>query len=124
MTHIFTNLSRGQFHQHIGTTFLHKQDEKLFWQMAFGNWLIILLNFTIQSVQISSAQNVGEIEWQIVWQMLCAGYFLLGFQRLVKFTPAVNFVNILRAHFCTKIHSKPNSKQRKDFPTKNAHVKC
>jgi len=92
MTHIFTHLSRGQFHQHIGTTFLHKQDEKLFWQMAFGNGLIILLNFTIQSVQISSAQNVGEIEWQIVCQMLCAGYFLLGSQRLVKFTPAVNFM--------------------------------
>jgi len=26
--------------------------------------------------------------------------------------------------FCTKVHSKPNSKQRKDFSTKNARVKC
>jgi hypothetical protein len=27
--------------------------------------------------------------------------------------PGVNFINILPAHFCTKVCSKPNSKQRK-----------
>jgi hypothetical protein len=36
----------------------------------------------------------------------------------------VNFINILRVHFCTKASSKPNSKQRKNFRTKNTPLKC
>jgi hypothetical protein len=43
--------------------FSRKQDEELFWQMAFGDERSInLANFTIHIRQISSQQNVGEID--------------------------------------------------------------
>jgi len=35
-----------------------------------------------------------------------------------------NFINIILSVFRTKVRSKPNSKQRKDFRTKNVHLKC
>jgi len=34
----YNNFYKGRFHQHFLDTFLHKQYEKLFWQMAFGKW--------------------------------------------------------------------------------------
>jgi hypothetical protein len=71
---------RGQFHQHMPAAFSREQDEKLF-----------LANFTLHIGQISSAQNVGEIDWQIFRQTLYTGNFLLGAQRLVKLTPEATF---------------------------------
>ncbi len=61
--------------------FFHAQDEKLFLEHIFG------LHF------------VGEIEWVIFCQTLCAGNFLRGAQRLVNSAPGVNFINILLARF-------------------------
>jgi len=46
--------------------------------MAFSEWQIDLVNFTIHIGQISLAQNVGEIEQQFFCQKLCSGHFLLG----------------------------------------------
>ncbi len=61
--------------------FSSEQDEKLFWQMAFGDQRINLVNFT---------EHVGKISsWQFFHKTLCAGDFLLGAQRLVKSTPGV-----------------------------------
>jgi len=57
--------------------------------MTFGERRINLVNFTVHIGQISSAQNVGEIEWQFFSQTLCAGNILLGAQRLVKLTQGV-----------------------------------
>jgi len=56
--------------------------------MAIGKWQINLANFTIHSGQISSAQNIGEIERRIFHQK---SDFLLGTQRLVKLTPGVGW---------------------------------
>jgi len=39
--------------------------------MEFGEQQINLAIFTIHTRQISMAQNVGEIEWQIFCQTLC-----------------------------------------------------
>jgi len=61
------------------------------WQMANSVWRISAHKFGLHFV--------GEIEWQIFSQTLCAGNFLLGVQRLVKSGPGVNFINILLARF-------------------------
>jgi len=74
----------GDFTNIFAWLFLHKEDEKLFWLMTFGTWQINFANFTVHIGQISSMQNVGEIEWQIFCHMLCARNFCLGAQRLVK----------------------------------------
>jgi len=62
--------------------------------MAFVKQGINLANLTIDIGQISSTQNVGEIERQIFQRTMCAGNFLLGAQMLVKLTPGINFINI------------------------------
>jgi len=49
-----------------------------------------MANFTVHIGQISFAQNVGEIEQQIIHQTLYASDFLLGTQRLVKLNQGVN----------------------------------
>jgi len=63
--------------------------KSFFWQMAFGELQINLANFTIHIGQISSAQNVGEIEWQFFCQSMCGSNYLLGAQSLGKSTPSV-----------------------------------
>jgi len=39
--------SQGQIHQHVQAAFSCKQDEELFWQMAFGEWRINLANLML-----------------------------------------------------------------------------
>jgi len=94
----------------------------LVWQMVFGKWQIYLANFTIHIGYISSAQNVGEIERQIFCRMLCVCDFLLGAQRLVKLTPAVNFINVLCARFLYKILAPKNSSPKHSFVILGAKI--
>ncbi len=74
--------------------FLHAQDEKLFFgaqigQLANSVWQNLAIKLAKFST-VSKVKNVGETEWRIFCQTLCAGDFSLGEQSLVKLTPAVN----------------------------------
>ncbi len=49
--------SRGQIHQHIQAAFSCKQDEELFWQMAFGEWRINLANLMLYWVNFTGKEG-------------------------------------------------------------------
>jgi len=70
------------------------------WGMAFIEQQINLGNLTLHVGQISTAQNVGEIEHQ---------FLLLGAQRLVKLTPGIDFINIFTRSFYTYKSPQPKN---------------
>ena len=83
-------------------SFFTKQDGKLFWRMAFCKQQINLTKITLHIEQISLEQNVGEIEEQFFYQMLCAGNFLLGTQRYDEIDPFNSSMFHARI-FCMKV---------------------
>jgi len=96
-------LTRDRFHQHCFPTFSLEQDEKLFWQMVYGEWCKIIAKFSSYLAKFRSylaklssylaklsSFGVGETEWRFFRRALRAAVFLVGAQSLVKSTPDDN----------------------------------